>query len=102
MFDLISYVKVGLELINNLCKVIPFFHTVELEAFQLRPIEIYIRVRTISHIACFNSERFIFLTTTIQTKAGFPLTRFSMGAVSRAPFVNPAVRSKTASMETQP
>ena len=25
-------------------------------------------------------------------KAGFPLTRFSMGAVSRPPFVNPAVR----------
>ena len=34
-------------------------------------------------------------------KAGFPLTRFSMGAVSRAPFLYPAVRPKTASMESQ-
>ena len=35
-------------------------------------------------------------------KAGFPLARFSMGAVSRATFIKPAVRPKTASVETQP
>ena len=34
--------------------------------------------------------------------ADFPLTQFSMGAVSRAPFIKPAVRPKTAAMETQP
>ena len=35
-------------------------------------------------------------------KADFPLSRFSMGSVSCAPFIDPAVRPKTASMETQP